>query len=416
MKTVKRFTSIFLALIFLMSSVSVLAQAASEPNRLIETDSFIYYILDFKQKTAGLYSFKDEALGQDGTLTIPNEIDGYKIIYFSYYTFDKFTRSDEVKKFVVSDGVERYYCNYEGGDDGIATGGFKNLEEAVIPDLFCMGDGMLSSCPKLSKVTFKGGCSNEISDFCFAGCTSLKEIRIPEGVEYISESAFKGCKNLKKVNIPSTVKSIGERAFADCKSLKKITLPSGLVSIGSGAFWGCDSLEGKMKLPKKLKEVDGGAFAFCYGLTGFRIADGNKHLSQKGGVLFDKKKTKIYCYLSSKETKEYKMPSTVKSVSKYSFVGNKHLKKLTFSDKVKKIPFHIFDKSNIKHLVLSKSVEKVLDIPNRKTLKTLTVKNKNCSLGALGRTGWKSTTIYGYKNSTAQTFAKKAKLKFVKLK
>ena len=89
MKTIKRFTSIFLAFIFLMSSMSILSQAASEPNRLIETDSFIYYILDFEKKTAGLYSFKDEALGQDGTLTIPNEIDGYKIIYFSYYTFDK---------------------------------------------------------------------------------------------------------------------------------------------------------------------------------------------------------------------------------------------------------------------------------------------------------------------------------------
>ena len=415
MKTFNKTVSIFLVFVFLLSSVSVLSYAA-KPQRLIETDKYVYYIDSFEEKEAHLRRFKDKALGQDGTLTIPNEIDGYKIIYFDSYTFDEFTRDDEVKKFIVSDGVKSYRFTYDSGEYGRGTGGYKNLEEVVIPDNFFMGDGMFSSCPKLSKVTFKGRLSDRISVSCFAKCTSLKEIRIPEGIEYIDESAFEGCKNLKKVNIPATVKSIGERAFADCKSLKKITLPSGLVSIGSGAFWGCKSLEGKMKLPKKLKEVGGGAFAFCYGLTGFRIADGNKHLSQKGGVLFNKKKTKIYCYLSSKETKEYKMPSTVKSVSKYSFVGTKHLKKLTFSDKVKKIPFHIFEKSNIKHLVLSKSVEEVLDIPNRKTLKTLTVKNKNCSLGALGRTGWKSTTIYGYKNSTAQKFAKKAKLKFVAIK
>lgn len=393
MKTVKRFTSIFLALVFLLSSMSILSQAASEPNRLIETDGFIYYILDFKQKTAELYRIKDSALGKDGTLIIPGVINGYKIIELTDYTFLDFTVKDNIRKIIISDGIKKYNANiYDPGDGPM--GGCKNLKEIIIPDDFSIGYAMLSNSPKLEKVTFKGKV-NYIGDYAFSNCTALKELKIPEGVV-----------------------SIGENAFAYCKSLKKVTFPSTLKSIDRGAFCGCKSLEGKLKLPKSLKKVGIGAFAFCTKLTGFRIADGNKYLSQKGGVLFDKKKTKIYCYLSGKETKEYKIPSTVKSVSRYAFAGTKHLNKLTFSDKITKIPEDTFYESKVKHIVFSKSVKEIKDdsLSHNKSLRSLTVKNKKCKMPGHWDYKGKKITVYGYKNSTAQTFAKKAKLKFVKLK
>ncbi|MDD6021350.1 MAG: leucine-rich repeat domain-containing protein [Oscillospiraceae bacterium] len=298
-----------------------------------------------------------------------------------------------------------------------------NLKEVILPDNIIIGECKFSGCKKLEKVTFKGkikakeGFDPGIYPFTFSGCSSLKEIKLPSNVKFISEGAFRCCTKLEKITLPPKLELIGENAFEDCKSLKKITLPSTLKSIKKKAFRGCKSLEGKMKLPKKLEKVGDGAFAFCYGLTGFRIADGNKYFSQKGGVLFNKDKTKIYCYLSGKETKEYKMPSTVKSISEYSFVGTKHLKKLTFSDKVKRVPDVVFWKSNIRDIVFSKSVKKISDVPELDTLKSITVKNKNCEMPYYwGSFKGKKITVYGYKNSTAQKFAKKAKLKFVEIK
>ena len=393
MKTIKRFTSIFLALIFLMSSVSILSQAANKPNRYIITDKFEYGIDDFEKKTATLWCIKDKALDQDGTLIIPGVIDGYKIIKLTDYTFENFTVKDNIRKIVISDGIKEYDANiYDPGDGPM--GGCKNLKEIIIPDDFSIGYAMLSNSPKLEKVTFKGKV-NYIGDYAFSNCTALKEMKIPEGVVFIEEDAF-----------------------AYCESLKKITFPSTLRSIGRGAFKGCKSLTGKLKLPKNLEKVGDGAFGLCPKLTGFRIADGNKYFSQKGGVLFDKKKTKIYCYLSGKETKEYKVPSTVKKVSKYAFAGTKHLKKLTFSDKITKIPEDTFYESKVKHIVFSKSVKEIKDdsLIHNKSLRSLTVKNKKCKMPGHWDYKGKKITVYGYKNSTAQTFAKKAKLKFVKLK
>ena len=373
--------------------MSILSQAASEPNRYIITDKFEYGIENFEKKTATLYGIKDNVLDQDGTLIIPSVIDGYKIIILSEYALEDFTARDSIKKIIISDGIQFYDSNAESIGGG-TLGELKNLEEVVIPDNFGIGYYMFYDCPKLEKVTLKGRLSI-IEEGAFCGCVSLKEMRIPEGIKKISESVFENCKSLKKITFPSTLKSIGKKAF-----------------------YGCKSLEGKLKLPKKLKYVGAGAFAFCPKLTGFRIADGNKYFSQKGGVLFDKKKTHIYCYLSGKETKEYKVPSTVKKVSKYAFAGTKHLKKLTFSDKITKIPEDALSESTVKHVVFSKSVKKIYDrsLGFNKSLKSLTFKNKKCEIPNYWNYKGKKITVYGYKNSTAQTFAKKAKLKFVKLK
>lgn len=192
------------------------------------------------------------------------------------------------------------------------------------------------------------------------------------------------------------------------QKFKKITLPSKLKKIGMGAFWNCKSLSGKMKLPKNLKTVGDGAFAFCSKLTGFRIADGNKHFSQKGGVLFNKKKTKLICYLSGKETEEYKVPSSV----------TKYLKKITLSENMKAAPYYGFYKSKVKTVILPKSVKEIEDDAfwDCTKLKSLTIKNKKCKINGYPIQRNKNLTIYGYKNSTAQKYAKENGIKFSKIK
>ena len=62
-----------------------------------------------------------------------------------------------------------------------------------------------------------------ISSGAFAGCSSLKSLVIPNGLEYVGYSAFADCENLATIVIPNTVKEIGSEAFSNCMSLYSVT-------------------------------------------------------------------------------------------------------------------------------------------------------------------------------------------------
>lgn len=62
----------------------------------------------------------------------------------------------------------------------------------------------------------------EISDYAFAGCVYLQEVKIPSTVKKIGKYAFYNCSNLTKIEIPKSVKEIAENAFEGCTSLKVI--------------------------------------------------------------------------------------------------------------------------------------------------------------------------------------------------
>ena len=74
-----------------------------------------------------------------------------------------------------------------------------------------------------------------ISDFAFAMCTGLTEIRVPEGVEVIHRGAFSGCTALKHIELPKSLKGIGPQAFSGCNSLPELKLPLS-VGVSPDAF------------------------------------------------------------------------------------------------------------------------------------------------------------------------------------
>ena len=78
-----------------------------------------------------------------------------------------------------------------------------------------------------------------IGDNAFENCTSLEEIELPNGLQYIGQSAFKGCTNLEMVNIPESVNSVGSYAFENCLNLDTIRMSRkhhGITEIGIGTF------------------------------------------------------------------------------------------------------------------------------------------------------------------------------------
>lgn len=58
----------------------------------------------------------------------------------------------------------------------------------------------------------------------FAGCTSLKDIKIPNSVERLGESIFQGCSSLESITLGCNLRTIGDNAFSDCSSLSTINL------------------------------------------------------------------------------------------------------------------------------------------------------------------------------------------------
>lgn len=74
----------------------------------------------------------------------------------------------------------------------------------------------------------------EIGTQAFFGCSALKDIVLPEGVEFIRNGAFSGAA-IEAIHLPNTLKVIEANAFV-CENLKTITIPASVEKIETFAF------------------------------------------------------------------------------------------------------------------------------------------------------------------------------------
>lgn len=94
----------------------------------------------------------------------------------------------------------------------------------------------------------------------FGGCTSLETIK-GEGVELIDRS-FWNCSSLTTIDMPN-LKVIEGYAFANCTSLKSMKLPQGLIMLGNSdldcVFENCSNLE-SITLPATLQSIGSNSY------------------------------------------------------------------------------------------------------------------------------------------------------------
>ncbi len=76
----------------------------------------------------------------------------------------------------------------------------------------------------------------------FSYCINLLTVVLPQGLEEIPVNAFKGCTLLRNVVIPETVKTIGDFAFSDCSLLADLKIPKSVEFIGHDAFTACERI------------------------------------------------------------------------------------------------------------------------------------------------------------------------------
>lgn len=87
--------------------------------------------------------------------------------------------------------------------------------------------------------------------------TDVKEVVLPNTIEYIGEHAFSKCSKLHTVRLPNSVEYLGNGVFYNCASLKQLTLSSKLTFLSEECFNGCASLE-EIDIPASVQLV-------CYG-------------------------------------------------------------------------------------------------------------------------------------------------------
>ena len=252
------------------------------------------------------------SIGEDGNATItgttdektkrgiviPESIDGHPVTAIAAYAFSGKTPQSD---YDLSDRTDLWLTSIYIPNSVKSIGGFafennKNLESVHLPENGCT-------------IGHRGGYLDAHGSI-FDGCTSLKTITIPDGLDVIDPTHFEtcisalsapklesvtfakgtsticngllaNCPSLKSINIPDSVKSIGASVFSDCEALESIDIPDSVKSIGSYAFSGCEALE-SVRLPEGGCEIgakdDRGSYGFvfsgCTSLKRIAIPDG----------------------------------------------------------------------------------------------------------------------------------------------
>ncbi|MBR5683173.1 MAG: leucine-rich repeat protein [Ruminococcus sp.] len=196
--------------------------------------------------------------------------------------------------------------------DGLRTigiGAFErcyNLISVNIPDsLRTIDGGAFRDCYNLEEVKC-GSNLVSIGKNAFDGDYNLKKVTLNEGLKELGESAFNNCCLLEEVNIPNTLKRIETGTFNET-SIYDLVIPEGVEFIDSNAFSflqskdgdkektvfnydGSELKEATIVIPKKTKELN--------------ITILNPECVLKG-TPFDGEIDKIYCYNNSTAMKLY---------------------------------------------------------------------------------------------------------------
>ena len=198
-------------------------------------------------------------------------------------------------------------------------------------------------------------------------------------VSALSDTAFLSNKNIRSVIIPNGVLRIGALCFDSCTNLQEITIPDSVMHIvrsgdaGSGGFLQfCDNLK-EITLGSGLEN-----FFDTYDLNGSHsfecidISKNNKYYCSIDGVAFSKDKKKLLKYPPAKKDEIYTIPDTVSKLS---------------------MPMGFTLNENLKAVIIPKSVKEI----------------------SLYTFGTSLNSIYGYKGTVAETYAKENGFKFIEI-
>lgn len=317
---------------------------------------------------------------------------------------------------------------------------FDDLQRAEISD-------------KVLKVVMDNEITN-IPDGMFKNYKNIKEVELSNGLEIIGKNAFANCESLKEIVLLKHISKVSDYAFFNCTGLESVYIflssnanPNGHYdkipcgTIEENAFYGCNNMKDvttgyAVNFPKSWPDsVE--KMRLNYGLTGYAeehgitiirfsyegyntwpdggenvvgYTDGFYFVGNKGVIIKKDILPELGCKtviigngvegietsgMSYKRELEYVyLPESIEYIENYAFQYDAKLKEITIPSKVPKIENHTFD--------------------NCPELTTMTIKNPNIELAKKGMP-MNLKTIYGFKGSTAETYAKENGIDFISI-
>ena len=275
--------------------------------------------------------------------------------------------------------------------------GCSSLTSVKLPETVKIIELMaFSGCSSLTSIDIPDGVTG-IGYYAFSGCTSLESMTLGKGVATVGDYAFAACSNLESVFFTGSVPAIGENIFSDIPALTayypkgdatwtaekrqnygaiaitwegygrgvvaegtcgenltwKLYDDGELVIDGAGAMddfglvpW--DSYRENIKtftIEEGVARLDDEAFAACYSLTEFQVAEDNENYSSQDGVLFDKEKTTLLVFPLAKSG-SYTIPNGVTSIEGGAFIHCSGLTSVVLPDSVENIGTYAFFNCN----------------------------------------------------------------------
>ncbi|MCL2053827.1 MAG: leucine-rich repeat domain-containing protein [Oscillospiraceae bacterium] len=190
-----------------------------------------------------------------------------------------------------------------------------------------------------------------------AYASSIKEIKLPEGLISIGENAFPSYANLEEVYFPSTLEAIGSRAFVN-GGLKTLNLSNTKVeTIGANAFHLNRRLE-TIDFPPSLKTIGTYAFFECPAVETIDFSSGLESIGELafampppgGGALTDLDLSKTSLESVGKYAFQYRhnlenvnlSNNQIKTIEDYAFHGCSSIQTLTFPTTLETIGNYAF--------------------------------------------------------------------------
>lgn len=176
------------------------------------------------------------------------------------------------------------------------------------------------NCTRLERVEIYAPIGNNLTYLntsYFSGCTSLKEVVLPDSIVELGNTAFKNCVSLENIDL-SGIREIGNNTFEGCTSLASVDLSS-VNTIGNYAFKGCTALT-EVYIPDSVVDMGTSVFLDCDNLQSLTVSDGNSaYRLGSAGELLNYDGTQIL-YVPASATGEYVIEQGM-TAGDYAFAG-----------------------------------------------------------------------------------------------
>lgn len=208
--------------------IEVEAEAGELPFSGVTDDGFVYELCLNESELSGTsykilkYEMSEEEKNKESvSVTIPDVIHDVFVTDIASECFADVSNITEIvipasvinieehtlelpslARIIVSEENKVYYTNANGNILYCKTGNQKNLIK------------VLSSVSGV--LDFTGTQISEISSYCFAGCSKITKVILPQRLLRIYSNSFSNCKILNTVIMPYTVRKIGKDIFENC--------------------------------------------------------------------------------------------------------------------------------------------------------------------------------------------------------